>query len=70
MVTIADGSTYNPIGMIDIDIEIARVHTIVRALVSTGHKVFLGLEEVGCMLDNLIQRLIMTREYTQIFVQL
>jgi hypothetical protein len=73
VVTIADGSTYNPIGMVDIDIEVAGVHTIVRALVSTGDKVFLGLdwmEEVGCTLDILARRLIMTREHTQIFVQL
>jgi hypothetical protein len=59
--------------MVDIDIEVAGVHTIVRALVSTGDKVFLGLdwmEEVGCTLDILARRLIMTREHTQIFVQL
>jgi hypothetical protein len=73
VVTIADGSTYNPIGMVDIDIEVVGVHTIMRALVSTGDKVLLGLdwmEEVGCTLDILARCLIMTREHTQVFVQL
>jgi hypothetical protein len=73
VVTIADGSTYNPIGMVDVDIEVVGVHTTMRALVSIGDKVLLGLdwmEEVGCILDILARQLIMTREHTQIFVQL
>ena len=73
VVAIANGSTYNPIGIVDIDIEVARVHTTMKALVSTSDKVLLGLdwmEEVGCTLDILARRLIITYEYTKIFVQL
>ena len=54
LVTIADGSTYNLLGLVDINVVVADTRTTIRVLVSSGDKVLLGLdwmEKVGCVLD-------------------
>ena len=54
LVTIADGSTYSPLGLIDINVIVANTTTAIRALVSSGDKVLLGfdwMEKVSCVLD-------------------
>jgi hypothetical protein len=73
LVTIADGSTYNPIGVVDIIISVAGIQTTVRTLVSTGDQVLLGLEwmeKVGCILDIPARRLTISQEHKQIVVHL
>jgi dUTPase len=53
-VTIADGSSYTPIGMVDINITVCNLSTQIRALVSSGDQILLGLdwmERAGCILD-------------------
>ena len=71
LVTIADGSTYNPLGLVDINIVVADTHMSIRALVSSGDKVLLGLdwiEKVGCMLDIPSRRLSITQADTSIVI--
>ena len=64
LVTIADGSTYNPLGLVVINVVVADTHTSIRALVSSGDKVLLGLdwmEKVGCVLDISSRKLSITQ---------
>ena len=44
LVTIANGTTYNPLGLVDINVIIADTTTFIRALLSAGDKVLLSLD--------------------------
>ena len=74
LVTIADGSIYNPLGLVDITVVVADTCTTVRALVSSGDKVLLGLdwmEKVGYVLDIPSKKLSITQaDRSMVIIQL